>query len=240
MKVPLVVLTVLVLYLYPYKIREFIDRAGFRVVDMDVFGVRLAEKAAADLEGTAQKLAQVTAALAERDRLLNEIASSGADDAIRAKARAMLEGGEAITASALAVSDRATIQAAEIGASLQTPAAATAAATAAAPAVVAATVAPIGRYLVIFGADLDLDSALHEIERVRRVMPEDGGRFGLFRKGSFYRSAAAFDSPAARDRATDAIAAAAGRAVEPVALERWCPSVAPAAAEDSPVPVFQC
>ena len=76
MKVPLIILAVILLYRYPQKIREFIDRAGFRVEEISVAGVRLAEKAAADLEGTGQKLDQVTAALAERDLLLREIAAA--------------------------------------------------------------------------------------------------------------------------------------------------------------------
>lgn len=239
MKFPLLVLTILVLYLYPGKIREFVDRAGFRVVDMDVFGMHLAEKAAADLEGAGQKLAQVTAALAERDQLLSEIVATGAADGpMLERARQALDHGDALKTSALAVSDRAAIQAAEIGATLQAPPTMPVA-----PAVVAsppAAEAGLGGYLVVFGADLDIAAATDEIDRVKAAVPADSGSFGLFRKGSFYRSAAIFDTKAARDNFATGISKAAGRSVESVALERWCPAAAPVSAADASVPIFQC
>lgn len=238
MKFPLLILILLILYLYPGKIREFVDRAGFRVVDMDVFGMHLAEKAAADLEGAGQKLAQVTAALAERDQLLSDIVAQGAVDAtMLEKARQALDHGAAIKMSALAVSDRAAIQAAEIGATLHAPPSAVVPPVVAAP---PAGEAGPGGFLVVFGADLDIAAATDEIDRVKAAVPTGSGSFALFRKGSFYRSAAMFDTRAARDDFAEAIAKAAGRGVESVALDRWCPAAAPAAGADASAPVFQC
>lgn len=234
MKVPLIILAVILLYRYPQKIREFIDRAGFRVEEISVAGVRLAEKAAADLEGTGQKLDQVTAALAERDLLLREIAAATPEAALAARIDTLLAEGDAITTSALATAGQATIAAAEIARSLQP---------APAPGVTAPPVAEApeaGGYLIIFGADLDVDPALQEIARVRTRLPDVAGRLALFRKGSFYRSAAAFDDVAARDAARDEVATAAGRSVEPVTLARWCPGATLIAEPADGVPLYQC
>lgn len=233
MKVPLVLLILALVFIYPYKIKDTIHRAGFRVEEINLAGFRLAEEAQAELEGTSQKLTQVTAALAERDRVLGKVAANSQDPTIAAQAKSVLQGADAIAMSALATADRAAMQATDIGATLQSLPVATGglAAPSAAP-------AGVGGYLIVFGADLDIPGALDEINRIKDVVPADKGSFGLFKKGSFYRSAAIFDTPSQRDGVVEAIEAKAGRRVEPVSLDRWCPQARPA--DGSEIPVFQC
>jgi hypothetical protein len=241
MKFPLLIAVVMLLYHYPQKIHEFIDKAGFRVARANIAGVEFVEKAelaAADLGGTAQKLQQVSDGVAKRDEILRQVADLIEDPVLRERVDTLVKEGATLIAGAQETAAiAATTQATIIAAAVQAPAAAGPTEPVTAPAAAPAS-APISDYLIVFGADPQIAGAEYEMARVARKVP--GVSLALFRKGSFYRSAVVFDDNAAREAALDKVRAAAGRGVEVVNRDSWCPAATPAPDAPVDVPVYQC
>jgi len=232
-RILIVLLIIAILLLFPTLLTSFISRAGFRVDQIELAGIKLeAQKSSADLEVTAAQIKQLTAAVSDRDKLLQDLAGQVNPEA-KAKIDTLLQSGKTDIKQAERTADVASQQATAAQTALQ----------ALSPAVPSGDVP--GSNLLVFGADRDPSSAIDEIRHAQQVLQNTGAIPALFRKGSFYRSVAIFSSGEARSQAMGPLESALGRSGQPVSLFSWCAGahrLSSATSSDGKitVPVYQC
>src|SRR5437764_14585411 len=93
-RILIVLLIIAILLLFPTLLTSFISRAGFRVDQIELAGIKLeAQKSSADLEVTAAQIKQLTAAVSDRDKLLQDLAGQVNPEA-KAKIDTLLQSGK--------------------------------------------------------------------------------------------------------------------------------------------------
>ena len=233
LRIPIAVIIAITLLIFPTLLTSFISRAGFRVDQIELAGIKLeAQKSSADLEVTAAQLKQLTAAVSDRDKLLQDLAGQVSPEA-KARIDALIQSGKADIKEAQKTADAATQQATAAQTTLQMLS----------PTVPSGDVP--GSSLLVFGADRDAAAAIDEIRHAQTVLANTGAVLALFRKGSFYRSVAVFSSDEARKQAMGPLDSALKRSGQPVSLFSWCAGArraGSAASSDGTitVPIYQC
>jgi hypothetical protein len=241
-RTPFVVFIVVILFVFPGLLSYFISRAGFKVDQVEFAGVKLAAKTTGDdLEATADKLKQVTAALAERDKFLGEIADQLTNPTAKEKLAAFIQSGQQVAVEAHKTASIATQQAAEVQTTLRELSPSTPGATSRPS---RASNVP-GSFLFVFGADHDEGAALDEIRNAQPAVTGNETSLALFRKGNFYRSVAVFPTESSRTQTVPGIEHRLNRTGQAVFLPSWCPGasrVRDAISQDgkTTAPVYQC
>lgn len=233
-RIPISIVILIILFIFPSIIGSLVDRAGFRVDQFELAGIKLAAKtSSADLEALAAKLKKVTADVDDRDKILREAVDQVKPET-KMKISALLEAGKNDIAEIQKTATLATEQAISLQTALQklSP-----------PSAPSGDVP--GSSLFVFGADRDQAAALDEIRRAQPALAGSGAILALFHKGSFYRSTAIFSSDAARSQAITALELGIKRSGESFSLLNWCPGSHRAGEAKSPdsnmtVPIYQC
>ena len=174
LRIPIAVIIAITLLIFPTLLTSFISRAGFRVDQIELAGIKLeAQKSSADLEVTAAQLKQLTAAVSDRDKLLQDLAGQVSPEA-KARIDALIQSGKADIKEAQKTADAATQQATAAQTTLQMLS----------PTVPSGDVP--GSSLLVLGADRDSAAAIDEIRHAQTVLTNTGAVLALFRKGSFH------------------------------------------------------
>lgn len=228
-RVPAVIIVLALIFSFPSIILNFVDRAGFKVDAIEFAGVKaVAKKATENWEGTAAQLAQVTSALADRNKLLAEIGGRVADPDLRKRIAELTQTGNEVVQTGVATASTAAQQAAVEQERLRDLTSTT-------PSAVLQDDS-----LFVFGADPDVQSALTEVKKVQGQVAYSGATVALFKKGNFYRSAAVFSTKAGRDAAIKTIEQAVKRSGTPVSAMAWCPAAKRMDDAAAGVPLYQC